>query len=292
MRKWKFLIVLSFFFVTGYAQKKTSSPNFILFLADDQGWNGTSVKMMDSQPGSKSDFHTTPNLNKLASKSIRFSDAYAAAPVCAPSRYSIQFGKTPARLSLIRVGMNSDHIPHEKLKSIPKALKEVNASYVTAHFGKWGIGSSPETLGYDFSDGPTKNKDGGFVNNKDQWVNEVMDDPKKIFSITEKATQFMENNVIDNKPFFLQLSHYAVHASLQMRNESLNKFQNKEKGQYQKNSGFAAMTLDLDEGLGILLKKVKDLGIEDNTYIIYMSDNGSVPNIPGAKNIPTAIIIH
>ena len=65
----------------------------------------------------------------------------------------------------------------------------------------------------------------------------------------------MENNVIDNKPFFLQLSHYAVHASLQMRNESLNKFQNKEKGQYQKNSGFAAMTLDLDEGLGILLKK-------------------------------------
>ena len=112
--------------------------------------------------------------------------------------------------------MNSDHIPHEKLKSIPKALKEVNASYVTAHFGKWGIGSSPETLGYDFSDGPTKNKDGGFVNNKDQWLNEVMDDPKKIFSITEKATQFMENNVIDNKPFFLQLSHYAVHASLQM----------------------------------------------------------------------------
>ena len=84
-------------------------------------------------------------------------------------------------LSLIRVGMNSDHIPHEKLKSIPKALKEVNASYVTAHFGKWGIGSSPETLGYDFSDGPTKNKDGGFVNNKDQWLNEVMDDPKKSF---------------------------------------------------------------------------------------------------------------
>jgi len=283
MRKWKFLIVLFFFFVTGYGQKKTSSPNFILFLADDQGWNGTSVKMMGSEPGSKSDFHTTPNLNELASKSIRFSDAYAAAPVCAPSRYSIQFGKTPARLSLIRVGMNSDHIPHEKFKSIPKALKEVNASYVTAHFGKWGIGSSPEALGYDFSDGPTKNKDGGFVNNKDQWINTVMDDPKKIFALTEKAIQFMENSTHNNTPFFLQVSHYAVHASLQMRQESLNKFQNKEKGQYQKNSGFAAMTLDLDEGLGILLKKVKELGIEDNTYIIYMSDNGSVPNIPGAK---------
>ena len=130
MRKWKFLIVLFFFCVTVYGQKKTSSPNFILFLADDQGWNGTSVKMMGSEPASKSDFHNTPNLNELASKSIRFSDAYAAAPVCAPSRYSIQFGKTPARLSLIRVGMNSDHIPHEKFKSIPKALKEVNAAAV------------------------------------------------------------------------------------------------------------------------------------------------------------------
>ena len=283
MRKLNFLIVLFFYIFYGYGQKKINSPNFILFLADDQGWNGTSVKMMNSEPLSKSDFHTTPNLHELASKGIRFSDAYAAAPVCAPSRYSIQFGKTPARLSLIRVGMNSDHIPHEKFKSIPKALKEVDDSYVTAHFGKWGIGGSPKILGYDYSDGTTKNKDGGFVNNKDQWINTVMDDPKKIFSLTEKATQFMENNVHNNTPFFLQVSHYAVHASLQMRDESLKKFQNKEKGQFQKNSGFAAMTLDLDEGLGILLQKVKDLGIEANTYIIYMSDNGSVPNIPGAK---------
>lgn len=283
MRKLNFLIVLFFYIFYGYGQKKINSPNFILFLADDQGWNGTSVKMMNSEPLSKSDFHTTPNLHELASKGIRFSDAYAAAPVCAPSRYSIQFGKTPARLSLIRVGMNSDHIPHEKFKSIPKALKEVDVSYVTAHFGKWGIGGSPKILGYDYSDGTTKNKDGGFVNNKDQWINTVMDDPKKIFSLTEKATQFMENNVHNNTPFFLQVSHYAVHASLQMRDESLKKFQNKEKGQFQKNSGFAAMTLDLDEGLGILLQKVKDLGIEANTYIIYMSDNGSVPNIPGAK---------
>ena len=181
MRKWKFLKKTIFLFVLLYGQKKTSSPNFIFILADDQGWNGTSVKMMRKEPRSKAIFIPNPKFKKIGLKSIRFSDAYAAAPVCAPSRYSIQFGKTPARLSLVRVGMNSDHIPHEKLKSIPKALKEVNANYVTAHFGKWGIGSSPETLGYDKSDGPTKNKDGGFVNNKDQWVNEVMDDPKKSF---------------------------------------------------------------------------------------------------------------
>ena len=100
-----------------------SSPNFIFILADDQGWNGTSVKMMHNEPGSKSDYHETPNLEVLAKKGIRFSDAYASAPVCAPSRYSIQFGKTPARLSLIRVGMNTNHIDHEGFVSIPKALK-------------------------------------------------------------------------------------------------------------------------------------------------------------------------
>ena len=163
---------------------------------------------MDSEPDQKVIF-TYSNLNELASKSIRFSDTYAAAHICAPSRYSIQFGKTPADF-LYKSWNEYDHIPHEKFKSIPKALKEVNASYVTAHFGKWGIGSSPETLGYDFSDGPTKNKDGGFVNNKDQWTNTVMDDPKKIFSLTEKAIKFLETNAHNNTPFFLQVSHYAV----------------------------------------------------------------------------------
>ena len=105
-------------------EKNPTSPNFILILADDQGWNGTSVKMMDNESGSKSDYFETPNLERFAQSGIRFSDAYASAPVCAPSRYSIQFGKTPARLSLIRVGMNTDHIDHEGFTSIPKALKK------------------------------------------------------------------------------------------------------------------------------------------------------------------------
>ena len=160
-------------------EKKTNStsPNFILILADDQGWNGTSVKMMHNDLGSKSDYYETPNLELLAQSGIRFSDAYASAPVCAPSRYSIQFGKTPARLSLIRVGMNTDHIDHEGFISIPKALKKINSHYRTAHFGKWGMGSNPSVFGYDISDGPTKNKDGNFNNNKTQWDNVFKKDP-------------------------------------------------------------------------------------------------------------------
>jgi arylsulfatase A-like enzyme len=263
--------------------KSNNSPNFIFILADDQGWNGTSVQMMNSEPLSKSDYHYTPNLEKLAERGIRFSNAYASAPVCAPSRYSIQFGKTPARLSLIRVGMNTSHINHKEFVSIPKALKKINNQYVAAHFGKWGIGSIPETLGYDNSDGPTKNKDGGFVNDRTQWNHVSLKDPKNIFSLTQKAVDFMEKNTNENKPFYLQISHYAVHASIQSKEETYSKQAKKPLGAQHINPGFAAMTEDLDEGLGIILDKIKELGIEDNTYVIYMSDNGSVPNIPGAK---------
>ena len=114
MKKTKLFILIILFVHLLYGQSG-SSPNFIFILADDQGWNGTSVKMMRKEPLSQSDYYQTPNLKKWASNAVIFSDAYAAAPVCAPSRYSIQFGKTPARLSLVRVGMNSDHIPHEKM---------------------------------------------------------------------------------------------------------------------------------------------------------------------------------
>ena len=99
-----------------------ASPNFVVVLVDDQAWNGTSVEMVPGMPESASDFHRTPWLDSLAQRGMRFSNARASAPVCAPSRYSIQFGKTPARLSVVRVGMNTDHVRHEALLSIPKAL--------------------------------------------------------------------------------------------------------------------------------------------------------------------------
>ena len=260
-----------------------TSPNFILILADDQGWNGTSVKMMDNESGSKSDYFETPNLERFAQSGIRFSDAYASAPVCAPSRYSIQFGKTPARLSLIRVGMNTDHIDHEGFTSIPKALKKINSNYRTAHFGKWGMGSNPSVFGYDVSDGPTKNKDGNFDNNRSQWEHVFKKDPKNIFSLTDRAIEFIDSSKEEEKPFYLQISHYAVHSNVESKEKSYTVLKDKPVGAQQKDLGFAAMTFDLDEGLGLLLNKIKELEIEDNTYIIYMSDNGSVPNIPGAK---------
>tara|TARA_B110000444_G_scaffold42348_1_gene38237 strand:+ start:5338 stop:6756 length:1419 start_codon:yes stop_codon:yes gene_type:complete len=268
------------------SQNSSENPNFIFILADDQGWNGTSVEMMNGLKESKSDFYETPNIEKLADQGIKFSYAYSGAPVCAPSRYSIQFGQTPARLKMIRVGMNTEHIDHTNEFTIPKQLKKLNPNYITAHFGKWGMDANPTVLGYDISDGPTKNKDGVFnyKSNKLQWSNSFDEDPKKIFSVTERAIQFISKSHKKKNPFFLQISHYAIHSDLVMKKETFEKYNNKIPGETHDNIGLASMTEDLDTSIGYILEKLKELGIDKNTYVIYSSDNGSVPIIKPRRN--------
>lgn len=114
-------------------------PNIILVLTDDQGWTDTSVRMMADRPDSKSDFYGTPALAKLAREGMVFSNAYAASPVCTPSRGSIQFGKTPARLRQTVVHdvlAKSRGIDCKNEVSLPQMIKAANARYVTAHVGK------------------------------------------------------------------------------------------------------------------------------------------------------------
>ena len=279
-----FSIFLLFYQFT-HLQTNNIHPNFVLILADDQGWNGTSVKMIDNKDLSKSDFYETPNIERIAEKGVIFSNAYASAPVCAPSRYSIQFGQTPARLKMIRVGMNTDHIDHDSELTIPKQLKKINPNYNTAHFGKWGMDSTPENIGYNKSDGPTKNKDGVFNynSNKLQWSNNESSDPKKIFSITKRAINFIEENKENTTPFFLQISHYAIHSDIVARKETYQKFKNKNPGEIHDNLGLASMTFDLDESVGMILDKLEELNLTENTYVIYTSDNGSVPIITPRK---------
>ena len=121
------ITLLSLYSSISFCQKNNNEPhpNFIVILVDDQGWNGTSVQMKKGDSSSKSDYHHTPNLEKLAASGMRFSQAYSASPVCAPSRYSLQFGKSAARLNMIRVQMNTDHINHTTELTIPKILKKV-----------------------------------------------------------------------------------------------------------------------------------------------------------------------
>ena len=284
MHKALLFLILFLLAQISQAQNVAESPNFIFILADDQGWNGTSVRMIENNDLSKSDFYETPNIERIANNGVVFSNAYASAPVCAPSRYSIQFGQTPARLKMIRVGMNTEHINHQEKISIPRELKKINSNYKTAHFGKWGMDSTPEAVGYDVSDGATKNVDGVFNynSNKLQWSNNEADDPKKIFSITQRAIDFIEENNKKSKPFFLQISHYAIHSDILARGTSYKKFNSKKTGKIHDNLGLAAMTFDLDESIGLILDKLEELNLE-NTYLIYSSDNGSVPIITPRK---------
>ena len=101
------------------------APNFIFILTDDQGWTSLSAAIDPDFPNSRSDYHKTPNIDKLMKMGVNFTDGYAPSPVCSPSRYSIQFGKTPARLkkTIVRGENNVDHKQANKHSAIAKKYK-------------------------------------------------------------------------------------------------------------------------------------------------------------------------
>jgi arylsulfatase A len=241
--------------------------NIILILADDQGWNALSTRMDPDEPGSGSTYYQTPRLAKLAEEGMRFSQAYSPAPTCSPTRHAIQFGRSPSSLKI----WGADGIKNwdaEDDESLANVLKEVDPKYVCAHFGKWHIGRSPDKLGYDVHDGPNGNGEG---NSKDP------EDPKKIFELSRKGTEFMAKQVKADKPFFLQISHYADHRKYQALQTDVDKYETEYSGKatrYQNNPLWAAMNENLDAGVGMVLDKIDELGIRGNTYVIYTADNG------------------
>jgi arylsulfatase A len=251
-------------FLAGSAWAKV--PNILFILADDQSWSGTSVRMMPNEAGSASrEFHT-PNIEKLAAQGMTFSQAYAAHCKCECSRAAIQMGRTTSTLNA--TDKNARNWSAPVTDSLANTLKKANASYRAAHFGKWQWFHTPESMGYDVSDGITMNEDGDTTD---------PEDPKQSFSITRRAGAFMESQVKEGHPFFLQLSYYAVHQTPQALAATLKKYEgmaNAAKGGRGDRAVMAAMTEDLDTCVGAVLKKLDELGIAENTIVIYTSDNG------------------
>ncbi len=247
--------------------KSAGKPNIVFILADDQGWNALSLRMDPNEPGSGSTYYQTPNLAKLAKQGMRFSQAYSPAPTCSPTRYAIQFGRSPASLQIWGADGIKDWDAEDN-ESMANVLKRARPEYVCAHFGKWHIGHKPDELGYDVNDGPNGNKDG----NKGE-----PDDPKKIFSLSRQGNKFMEEQVRAGKPFFMQISHYADHLKYLALQKTIKKYENEladKATKYQNNPVWAAMNENLDTGIGMVLDKIDELGIRDNTYVIYTADNG------------------
>jgi arylsulfatase A len=200
-------------------------PNIILMLADDQGWNGTSVAMHPDVAGSKSEVFRTPHLEKLAAQGMRFSAAYAPAPVCSPTRISLQTGRSPAALHWTKAAppqagqkltepTNVKAIG-DKETTVAELLR--TAGYATAHYGKWHIaGGGPAKHGYDDSDGDTGNEEAFKYTDPN---------PVNIFGMVKSASAFMEKSKKAGKPFYVQMSWNALHAAGNANQSTLAKYE-------------------------------------------------------------------
>ena len=275
-----FLFILSFASLVCTKVQAGEHANFILILTDDQGWTSLSSAIDPNFPKAKSDFHLTPNMDSLLRMGVSFTNGYAAAPVCAPSRYSIQFGKTPARIKLT-IARGPNYAEHDQL-GIAQYLKMLNSEYICAHLGKWHIDADPARYGYDIHDGITRNGEGGFHNNdhKLQWNGYLEEDPKRVDSLTSRTINFIKKAIENDRPFFIQLSHYAVHSDLVYSETSYSQMLSEPCGSLHKNIPYAAMVMDLDKSIGKLLEAYKELGLSKNTYLIFTSDNGGMPVLP------------
>jgi arylsulfatase A-like enzyme len=256
----------------------STKPNIVLIFADDLGWKDVGYQ--------GSDFYETPNLDKLAKEGMVFTAGYAAAGNCAPSRACLLSGTYTPRHHVYAVGdTDRGNKAAQRLTPIPNknglsreivtmadALK--HAGYVTGHFGKWHLagkdGALPTQQGFDVSFdsfGESEEKEGSEGNKTGP-----PSDPKGVFTLTRKACEFMAAN--RDKPFFCYLAHHAIHTPLQGQKETLAKFQAKQPGSQHNNPLYAACTYDLDASAGLLMEKLRELRLEQNTLLVFTSDNG------------------
>ena len=265
------------------AASAVERPNIIFILADDMGWPQTTARMHPDQPESAIPYLETPALDKLARQGRRFSSGYAPAPICTPTRRSILAGMTTARTRGSEFA--SDFDP-KKYLCLPQALKKVDPNYCCAHFGKWGeqMNAAPEEVGYDESDGPTGNPE-GFIDSGAKDMVDIrltpgctIEDPKRTFFLTKRSIDFIERQTRAKKPFYLQLSLYALHHQLQATEASAKKYEAKGEAPRDFPTVFAAMLEDMDRGIGMVLDAVDRLGITDKTYVVFSADNGGEPH--------------
>ena len=260
-------------------------PNFVVILSDDQSWVGSSVAMDPDDSRSRSDYFQTPGLERLARRGMTFTDGYAPAPFCCPTRRSLQVGQTPAR-HLYQKDQGSWPSTYRQQLNIPRLLKAADPRYKLAHFGKWDHRFDrplPAEMGYDASDGDTGNGTGG---GKGSGGPAASGDPKLIDHITGRACSFLEDQAATGSPFYLQISHYAVHLDIFYRRATFDLVQPWRAGKKHYFPPFAAMTVDMDASIGRVLDKIDELGLDRNTYIFFLSDNGGRATLPGVGDPP------
>jgi arylsulfatase A-like enzyme len=269
-----FLILLA---VLSSAAHGAEKPTNILFIfADDLGWKDVGYQ--------GTDFYETPRIDAFAKSGMVFTDGYAPAGNCQPSRACLISGqytprhdvyavkstnRGPEKLMRLTPVPSKSGIPAKEF-SMADALR--SAGYATAIFGKWHLtgpeGCQPTEQGFEVYYDSAKGKSPNATKGK------IQEDPKGIFSMTREAAAFMEKNAKAGKPFFAYVSHHAIHTALESREETLQHFNDKEPGKQHSSALYAGCTKDLDTGVGLLLDKLDELGIAENTIVVFTSDNG------------------
>ncbi|MHC4744924.1 MAG: sulfatase [Planctomycetota bacterium] len=264
-------------------RKSPTKPNIIFIMIDDMGWRD--VGFMGST------YYETPNIDKLAGEGMIFTNAYANAANCAPTRASFLTGQYTPRHGVYTVG-NSARGSSSDRRLIPTAndttldshhitIAEVlsPAGYVSASMGKWHMGTDPELgpigQGFDVNVGgfSAGSPPGGYFS---PYKNpELPSGPTGEYltdRLTDEALTFIESN--KDKPFFLYMTHYAVHTPIQAKDDLTAKYQDKPPSNGQDNPKYAAMIDSVDEGIGRMRAKLEELRLLDNTVIFFFSDNG------------------
>jgi len=305
---------LAYLSLAGCQAPPKEQPNIILILIDDMGWTDLGCF------GSK--YYETPNIDHLCESGMKFTHAYAACAVCSPTRASVMTGRYPTRTGItdwihhadarakdviknqknpegfdpprnrkLLTPINKFWLEHEEI-TIPELLKV--EGYVSCHVGKWHLGPEqwyPDQQGFDYNYGGCQF--GQPPSYFDPYSNKRYDGiptliPKEEGEyLTDRESDEAEGFIRKHKdqPFFLYMSHYAVHSPLQAPEELIEKYETKEKSN-QKIPKYAAMVESVDQAVGNLIKTLEKLELSEKTMVIFTSDNGGASHFPATDNAP------
>lgn len=298
------------------AAEKSQAMNFVFFLVDDLGW--ADVGCFGSQ------FYETPNIDALCASGMKFTQAYAACPVCSPTRASIMTGRHPVRVDITDwiPGQDAARNPDAKFQQVEDrdnlALEELTLAealkshgYQTFFAGKWHLGGQghlPTDQGFDVNIGGNNagSPPGGYYG---PWTNPNLkanyEGEYLCERLTEESVKFLETRNAE-QPFLLYLSFYNVHTPITPYKKRIDHFLAKAKEQFpdatpkkaehegqsrtrQDHPEYASMIAAVDDSVGAILKKLDELKLDQNTAVFFFSDNGglcTLKNIGPTSNLP------
>ena len=303
-------LLLTTLCLSGATAFAAAKPNVIFILADDLGAHDIGCF--------GSTFYETPNIDRLATRGAKFTQAYAASPLCSPTRSSIQTGQYPARTGItapvchlkevrLKKGLepggrgtrvlNAASLTRMKTEYFTLAETFHEAGYATAHFGKWHLGHNlkptdhyePKDQGFDsdFPHTPAAAGPGGGYLAPWKFITSPALTAKPGEHIEDRMSEEAAKFIAAHKdqPFYLNYCAFSVHSPWNARKDYIEHFQSKvDMKNPQHNPLYAAMVRSLDDGVGRLLAAVDAAGIAGNTIIVFFSDNGGYAYLPKATD--------